>query len=61
METWRRNLKKYFNGELKLFEETYKITSRCRYKKNGKWISARIDMDHGIIYNRNGQVLRRCN
>ncbi|BDR82533.1 hypothetical protein [Clostridium tetani] len=61
MEAWRENLEKYFNGGIKLFEEDYKITCKCRYRKNGKWILAKIDMEHGIIYSRKGKVLRRCN
>ncbi len=36
MEAWRDKLNKYFNGELKLFEENYTITYPCVLKRGRK-------------------------
>ncbi len=58
---WRDNLNDYLEGEVKLFEENYVHGEPCRYKKNGHWIKAKIDMDNKVIYDLNGRVLRRCN
>lgn len=43
-----------------LFERNYCITSPCRYKQNGVWRKAKIDMQHGVIFDMNGNVLRKC-
>ncbi|EPY2306804.1 hypothetical protein ACXATD_002472 [Clostridium sporogenes] len=59
MEAWRKKLDKYFNGEYKLFEEDYKITYPCILKRNKKRIKAKIDFQHGIIYNQKGEEIRR--
>lgn len=59
MEAWRDRLDKYFNGELKLFEENYTITYPCILKRGRKRIKAKIDMDHGIVYNLKGKEIRR--
>ncbi|EPS48152.1 hypothetical protein HYH70_15785 [Clostridium botulinum] len=59
MEAWRDKLDKYFNGELKLFEENYTITYPCILKRNKKRIKAKIDMDHGVIYNLKGKEIRK--
>jgi len=61
MEEWRDKLNDLLEGRIKLFEEDYKITYKCRYKVNGKWIKAKIDMEHGIIYDMKGNEIRRCN
>ncbi len=58
---WRDKLNDYLEGRIKLFEEDYKVTYPCRYKRNGEWIIAKIDMDHGIVYDLKGNELRRCN
>ncbi|APH24533.1 hypothetical protein [Clostridium botulinum] len=50
---------KYFNGQLKLFEENYTITYPCILKRGRKRIKGRIDMDHGIVYNLKGKEIRR--
>lgn len=60
MEAWREKLDKYFNGELKLFEENYTITYPCVLKRGRKRIKAKIDMDHGVIYGTDGQVITKC-
>lgn len=59
MEAWRDRLDKFLDGNLKLFEEDYKITYPCVLKRNKKRIKAKIDMDHGVIYNLKGKEIRR--
>ncbi|NFC47375.1 hypothetical protein EXN05_08880 [Clostridium botulinum] len=59
MEAWRDRLNKFLDGNLKLFEEDYKITYPCVLKRNKKRIKAKIDMDHGVIYNLKGKEIRR--
>ncbi|EPS49012.1 hypothetical protein HYH70_17880 [Clostridium botulinum] len=59
MEAWRKKLDKFLDGDLKLFEEDYKITYPCVLKRGRKRIKGRIDMDHGIVYNLNGKEIRR--
>ncbi|NFM30657.1 hypothetical protein FDC02_04975 [Clostridium botulinum] len=59
MEAWRKKLDKYLDGNLKLFEEDYKITYPCVLKRNKKRIKAKIDMDHGIVYNLKGKEIGR--
>lgn len=61
MKNWRDKLNDLLEGRVKLFKEDYSIRYKCRYKVNGKWILAKIDMDHKIIYGLDGQELRRCN
>lgn len=61
MEHLRKvSIQDFLSGRHKLFEEDYKITYRCRYKVDGLWVRAKIDMDNGIVYDLNGQVIRRC-
>ncbi|MHB8036001.1 hypothetical protein CF069_19170 [Clostridium botulinum] len=60
MEAWRDRLDKYFNGELKLFEESYTITYPCILKRGRKRIKAKIDMDHGFIYGTDGEIIKKC-
>lgn len=60
MMGWKENLNKYFNGDIQLYERNYKITYPCRYKVNGAWEKAKIDLEHGKIYNLNGEVIREC-
>ncbi|EPY2273215.1 hypothetical protein ACXAUS_002073 [Clostridium sporogenes] len=59
MEAWRKKLNKFLDGDLKLFEEDYKITYPCVLKRGRKRIKGRIDMDHGIVYNLKGKEIRR--
>ena len=59
MEAWRDKLDKYFNGELKLFEESYTITYPCILKRGRKRIKAKIDFQHGIVYNLKGKEIRK--
>lgn len=59
MEAWRDKLDKFLDGNLKLFEEDYKITYPCILKRGRKRIKAKIDMDHGIVYNLKGKEIRR--
>ncbi len=54
------SLQQYLTTGLDLFEESYKKV-KCRYKVNGKWCKARINLSKGIVYSLDGQVLRRCN
>ncbi|NME95341.1 hypothetical protein HF847_04950 [Clostridium cochlearium] len=61
MEVWMKNLQKYFSGEVKLFEQTYSITYPCVLKRGRKRIRARIDLDHKIIYDLKGQIIKKCN
>jgi hypothetical protein len=58
MEAWRKKLNKFLDGELKLFEEDYKITYPCILKRGKRRIRAKIDMEHGVVYTLRGQVLR---
>lgn len=60
MEAWREKLDKYFNGDLKLFEEDYKITYPCILRRDKKKIRARIDMENKVVYSLDGEVLKRC-
>ena len=54
------SLKQYLTTGLDLFEEGYKKT-RCRYKIDGVWHRARINLDKGIVYDADGKtILRRC-
>ena len=54
------SLKQYLTSGLDLFEESYKKV-RCRYKVDGKWHRARINLDKGIVYSADGKrVIRRC-
>ena len=48
MEAWRKKLNKFLDGDLKLFEEDYKITYPCVLKRGRKRIKGRIDMDRII-------------
>ncbi|NFQ84165.1 hypothetical protein FDG04_02305 [Clostridium sporogenes] len=59
MEAWRDKLDKFLDGNLKLFEEDYKITYPCVIKRGRKRIKAKIDMDHGIVYNLKGKEIRK--
>ncbi|HDK7165921.1 TPA: hypothetical protein PTV51_002188 [Clostridium botulinum] len=59
MEAWRDRLDKYFNGQLKLFEENYTITYPCILKRGKRRIRAKIDFQHGIVYNLKGEEIRR--
>ncbi|EPY6430589.1 MAG: hypothetical protein E6274_01485 [Clostridium sp.] len=59
MEAWRKKLNKFLDGDLKLFEEDYKITYPCVLKRGRKRIKGRIDMDHGIVYNLKGKEIRK--
>ncbi|HGG0416114.1 TPA: hypothetical protein ACJFE8_000864 [Clostridium sporogenes] len=59
MEAWRKKLDKFLDGDLKLFEEDYKITYPCVLKRGRKRIKGRIDMDHGVIYNLKGKEIRK--
>ncbi|KYH35850.1 hypothetical protein CLTEP_02430 [Clostridium tepidiprofundi DSM 19306] len=56
---WRDKLNDILDNN-RFYERNYSIKYKCRYKKNGKWIKAMIDLEHGIIYGLNGQVVRRC-
>ncbi|MDS1004952.1 hypothetical protein P9J83_15820 [Clostridium sporogenes] len=59
MEAWRKKLDKFLDGEYKLFEEDYKITYPCILKRNKKRIKAKIDMNHGVIYDLKGEEIGR--
>ncbi|WP_409068868.1 hypothetical protein ACFLKC_14130 [Clostridium caseinilyticum] len=59
MEAWRDKLDKFLDGNLKLFEENYKITYPCILKRGRKRIKAKIDFQHGIVYNLKGKEIRR--
>ncbi|NFC76733.1 hypothetical protein EXM99_08230 [Clostridium botulinum] len=59
MEAWRDRLDKFLDGEYKLFEENYTITYPCVLKRGRKRIKAKIDMEHGIVYNLKGKEIRR--
>ncbi|EQB3099717.1 hypothetical protein [Clostridium botulinum] len=59
MEAWREKLDKFLDGDLKLFEEDYKITYPCVLKKGRKRIKAKIDFQHGIVYNLKGKEIRK--
>lgn len=59
MEAWRDKLDKFLNGDLKLFEEDYKITYPCVLRRGRKRIKAKIDFEHGVIYNLKGEEIRR--
>lgn len=48
------------NPDLFMFERNSVITTACRYKHNGKWNKAKIDMSKGIIYDLKGNVIKRC-
>jgi len=61
MEEWRDKLNDLLEGRIKLFEEDYVHGDPCRYKKDGKWVKAKIDMKKKIIYGLDGEILRRCN
>lgn len=61
MQSWRERLNDLLEGKIKLFEEDYVPGEVCRYKKNGVWIKAKIDMKEKVVYGLDGQVLRRCN
>lgn len=61
MEEWRDKLNDLLEGRIKLFESNYKITYRCRYKVNGRWVRAKIDLEHGVVYDLRGNEIRRCN
>ena len=56
----KSTLEEFLAGKVKLFERDYKITCKCRYKKNGRWTRAKIDLDNKIIYSIDGKVIRRC-
>lgn len=60
MEEWRGKINDILEGRTKLFESNYKITCKCRYKVNGKWLKAKIDIEHGVIYDLKGNEIRRC-
>ncbi|MBD5572377.1 hypothetical protein [Clostridium botulinum] len=59
MEAWREKLDKFLDGDLKLFEQDYKITYPCVLKRNKKRIKAKIDMEHGVIYDLEGEEIGR--
>lgn len=59
MEAWREKLDKLLDGEYKLFEEDYKITYPCILKRGRKRIKAKIDFQHGVVYNLKGKEIRR--
>ncbi|MCJ8173205.1 hypothetical protein [Clostridium botulinum] len=59
MEAWRDRLDKFLDGNLKLFEKDYKITYPCVLKRGKRRIKAKIDMDHGVIYNLKGKEIRK--
>ncbi|NEZ47949.1 hypothetical protein FDF74_12230 [Clostridium niameyense] len=59
MEAWRDKLDKFLNGDYKLFEEDYKITYPCVLRRGRKRIKAKIDFEHGVIYNLKGEEIRR--
>ncbi|WP_039241192.1 hypothetical protein [Clostridium botulinum] len=61
MEGWRDKLNKLLNGDIKLFEENYVHGVSCMYISAGKRIKAKIDFNNKVVYDLNGQVLRRCN
>lgn len=61
MENWRDKLNDILEGKVKLYEEDYSIRLKYRYKINGRWILAKIDMDHGVVYDLKGNEIRRCN
>lgn len=54
-------LNDFLEDKIKLIGEDYSTRCRCRYKVNGRWINAQIDMDHKVIYGLDGKILRRCN
>lgn len=58
---WRDKLNDYLEGKVKLFETDYLHGVSCRYKKDGHWVKAKIDMDNKVIYDLKGRILRRCN
>lgn len=41
-------------------EVRFETLNRCRFKRNGRWIKAKIDMEKRIVYGLNGEILRRC-
>ena len=54
------SLQQYLTTGLDLFEEGYKKVG-CRYKINGIWHRAKINMGKGIVYSADGKrVVRRC-
>ncbi|MDU1421980.1 hypothetical protein ACQX0N_09700 [Clostridium tepidum] len=59
MEAWRDRLDKFLDGEYKLFEENYTITYPCILKRGRKRIKAKIDFQHGVVYNLKGKEIRR--
>jgi len=61
VEKWRDKLNDYLEGKVRLFEEDYVHGEPCRYKKDGRWILAKIDVGNKVIYDLKGNVLRRCN
>jgi len=55
------SIKEFIDNPSKyLFEANYSITSPCRYKQNGRWKRAKIDLKNGIVFDMSGNVLRRC-
>jgi hypothetical protein len=61
MNGWRERLNDFLEGKYMLFERDYIITYPCKFKINGMWVKAKIDLENGVIYDLKGNILRRCN